>query len=155
MFAAARRFPTLATSSARTFSTSAPRASDVAKVTLVGRLGADPELKQTSSGKPYYTYKVVTRSGRKNENGLQSSSWHTVHCFREIEYEFLRKIGKGSTVYVEANLEMRQTAVDPEAVGPRPLPRVFLRQSTINTINYIKPEMNDNSSADVEPEQDK
>lgn len=40
----------------KTFSTSAPRAADVAKVILVGRLGREPEVRTTKSDKEYVSY---------------------------------------------------------------------------------------------------
>ena len=38
------------------FSTSASRAADLAKLTLIGRLGKDPEVKTTKTDKEYVTY---------------------------------------------------------------------------------------------------
>ena len=37
------------------FSTSASRAADLAKLTLIGRLGKDPEVKTTKTDKEYVT----------------------------------------------------------------------------------------------------
>ena len=48
-----------AVSAARAFSTSARRA-DLARITLIGRLVADPEVKSTVNGKEFAAYTVAT-----------------------------------------------------------------------------------------------
>ncbi|WWC60576.1 uncharacterized protein I303_103150 [Kwoniella dejecticola CBS 10117] len=141
----------------RTFSSS--RASlDVSKVILVGRLGADPVLRSTSSGKPYYTYTVATNVGSPvEENGkLQPppTSWHTVFSFNEFQHPALQKLGKGSTVYVEAELEMRPHESAASSIGAKDgngykHDRAFLKHQKLNVINRVRPESEqDNTSAD-------
>ena len=43
------------------FSTSASCAADLAKLTLIGRLGKDPEVKTTKTDKEYVTYVLKSR----------------------------------------------------------------------------------------------
>jgi len=146
MFNAIRFSPALK-ASARAFSTSRP-ALDVSKLTLVGRLGADPVLRETSAGKPYVTYSVATQNGLpiKREDGSYSvptTSWHTVFVFNDKALETVQRVGKGSTVYVEADLEMRPV----EPVNGQPIPdRVILKQNSFRVINRIKSE-----TAEAEP----
>ncbi|ORY28606.1 hypothetical protein BCR39DRAFT_534331 [Naematelia encephala] len=140
MFTAARLAPALKAST-RAFSTSRV-AADVSKLTLVGRLGADPTLRTTKDGKPYYTYIVATQSGpsTRDESGNfvdAPTSWHTVFSFSENQHQSLARLGKGSTVYVEADLEMRESSPINDQVVP---PRVLLRQLSLRSITRSKPE---------------
>ncbi|MDD2883177.1 MAG: single-stranded DNA-binding protein [Rhodoferax sp.] len=82
----------------------------VNKVILVGNLGADPEMRQTSSGDPVCTLSVATTEKYKNRDGEQQSSteWHKVVLFRrlaEIANQYLRK---GSSAYFEGQLKTRK-----------------------------------------------
>jgi len=82
----------------------------VNKVILVGHLGADPELRHTSSGDPVCTLSVATSEKYKNRGGeLQTTTeWHKVVLFRrlaEIANQYLRK---GSSAYFEGQLKTRR-----------------------------------------------
>lgn len=78
----------------------------VNKVILVGRLGADPELRAAPSGLQVSNLSVATnhvaydRDGNKNE----STEWHRVVFFgrqAEVAGQYLKK---GSQIYVEGRL---------------------------------------------------
>lgn len=82
----------------------------VNKVILVGNLGADPEMRQTSNGDPVCTLSVATSEKYKNRDGeLQiNTEWHKVVLFRrlaEIANQYLRK---GSSAYFEGQLKTRK-----------------------------------------------
>jgi len=82
----------------------------VNKVILVGNLGADPEMRQTSSGDPVCTLSVATSEKFKNRSGeLQTATeWHKVVLFRrmaEIANQYLRK---GSSAYFEGQMKTRK-----------------------------------------------
>lgn len=82
----------------------------VNKVILVGNLGVDPEMRQTSNGDPVCTLSVATSEKFKNRNGeLQTTTeWHKVVLFRrlaEIANQYLRK---GSSAYFEGQLKTRK-----------------------------------------------
>jgi single-strand DNA-binding protein len=82
----------------------------VNKVILVGHLGADPEMRHTSSGDPVCTLSVATSEKYKNRGGeLQTTTeWHKVVLFRrlaEIANQYLRK---GSSAYFEGQLKTRK-----------------------------------------------
>jgi hypothetical protein len=63
---------------ARAFSTT--RASHLARMTLVGRLGTDPELNQAASGKEYIKYVIGTDSGPKDN---RQTSWFRITSFAQ------------------------------------------------------------------------
>lgn len=82
----------------------------VNKVILVGNLGADPEMRHTSSGDPVCTLSVATSEKYKTRDGeLQTTTeWHKVVLFRrlaEIANQYLRK---GSSAYFEGQLKTRK-----------------------------------------------
>ncbi|WWD05452.1 hypothetical protein V865_003529 [Kwoniella europaea PYCC6329] len=140
----------IARTTTRAFSSSS-RVLDVSKVILVGRLGADPILRNTSSGKPYYTYTVATNVGApvEGEGGkLQPppTSWHTVFSFNEFQHPALQKLGKGSTVYVEAELEMRPYETSSTSAERYMYDRAFLKHQKLSVINRVKPESEQDGS---------
>ena len=82
----------------------------VNKVILMGNMGADPEMRQTSSGDPVCTLSVATSEKFKNRNGeLQTTTeWHKVVLFRrlaEVANQYLRK---GTSAYFEGQLKTRK-----------------------------------------------
>ena len=82
----------------------------VNKVILVGNLGADPEMRQTSGGEAVCTLSVATSEKFTNRNGepQTSTEWHKVVLFRrfaEIANQYLRK---GSSVYFEGQIKTRK-----------------------------------------------
>ncbi len=81
------------------------------KVTLIGNLGADPEVRYMPTGGAVANINIATtfrwkdkQSGERKEN----TEWHRVVFFNrlaEIVGEYLRK---GSQVYVEGRLQTRK-----------------------------------------------
>jgi len=79
------------------------------KVMLIGRLGADPELKYTPSGAAVTTLRLATNLVWKDKDGnpQERTEWHRVVAWRklaEIAGEWLKK---GSQVYIEGRLRTR------------------------------------------------
>lgn len=78
---------------ARTFTTTGPNR--LARMTIVGRIGTEPELSETSTGNKIIRYAVGSSSGR-GEN--QTTSWFRVVNFVRSEgkgEEYFMSIGKG------------------------------------------------------------
>lgn len=81
----------------------------VNKVILIGNLGRDPEVRYTTSGKPFASFSIATTeqwTGKEGEKG-ERTEWHRVVAWGrlgEICGEYLRK---GSQVYVEGRLQTR------------------------------------------------
>lgn len=82
----------------------------VNKVILLGNLGADPEVRYTTSGSAVATFRLATSEEWKDRNSGEKQSkteWHRVVAFGrlgEICGEFLHK---GKKVYVEGRLQTR------------------------------------------------
>ena len=71
-------------------------------ITLLGRLGNEPELRIGQSGTPVTKLNVVT-SGRKNVDGKWidvDTTWWTVVCFRQLAERVAETLHKGTAVIV-------------------------------------------------------
>ncbi len=91
-------------------------AGSVNKVTLVGNLGADPEVRHMQNGKPVCNLRIATsESWKDRESGerRERTEWHRVVIFNEglckVAENYLRK---GSKVYLEGQLQTRQYEQD-------------------------------------------
>jgi single-strand DNA-binding protein len=81
------------------------------RVTLIGNLGADPEIRHTASGKTIATLRLATserwtdqRSGEKREQ----TEWHRIVIFNEGLAELAGKyLTCGSKILVEGKLSTR------------------------------------------------
>ena len=82
----------------------------VNKVILIGRLGADPEMRYTADGTPVATFRIATTETRKNKDGtrVDQTEWHRIVAWRklgEIVGEYLKK---GKLVYIEGKIQSRE-----------------------------------------------
>lgn len=82
----------------------------VNKVILIGRLGADPELKQGASGTPVCRFSVATNETFKDKSGEQQkhTEWHSVVCFGRLAEVSGELLGKSKQVYVEGTIRSRK-----------------------------------------------
>lgn len=84
----------------------------VNKVIIMGRLGADPEIRRTQSGDPVVSMRVATSEPWRDKNTgekKERTEWHTVVIFNkrycEVAEQYLRK---GNLVYLEGMLCTRK-----------------------------------------------
>lgn len=81
-------------------------ADGVNKVTLIGNLGADPELRETRSGQSVCNFRMATNCSRGvGEHRKDYIEWHQIVAWgrlAEICVEFLRK---RSRIYLEGHLQ--------------------------------------------------
>ena len=82
------------------------------KVLLIGRLGADPEIKQMVNGKNVARLSIATSQSWKDKNSgerKEKTEWHRVVIFNEglinVVQQYLKK---GANVYVEGQLSTRK-----------------------------------------------
>ncbi len=81
------------------------------KVTLIGNLGADPEVRYMPSGSAITTIRLATTSRWKDKQSgekKESTEWHRVVFFNrlaEVAGEYLKK---GRQVYVEGHLRTQK-----------------------------------------------
>lgn len=82
----------------------------VNRVTLLGRLGQDVELKYTPTGIPVARLNVATDASYKNRDGaiVEKTDWHRVIVFQRSAENCASFLAKGSLVYVEGSLSTRK-----------------------------------------------
>ena len=75
------------------------------KITLIGRLGRDPELKLAQNGTHWTTLAVATNRNRKDgDKWVEETDWHQVKCFgKDAEYAG-KYFKKGSVVSIEGEV---------------------------------------------------
>ena len=82
------------------------------KVQLIGRLGADPEIKQMVNGKNVARLSIATSQSWKDKNSgekKEKTEWHRIVIFNEglvnVVQQYLKK---GANIYVEGQLSTRK-----------------------------------------------
>lgn len=85
------------------------------KVLIIGRLGRDPEMRYTPSGRPVTTFTVATsRSWNTSEGGRRTETeWFNVVAWSNLAEICKQHLSKGQLVYVEGRLQTRHWE-DPE-----------------------------------------
>ncbi len=84
--------------------------SGVNKVILVGRLGADPEIRYTQQGVGVTNFNIATsenwvdKSGEKQER----TEWHRIVVWGKMAETCSQYLAKGRQVFVEGRLQTRQ-----------------------------------------------
>lgn len=82
----------------------------VNKVILVGRLGADPEVRYTSSGTPVANFNIATSSSFTDKSGekTEKTEWHRIVAFGKLGEICGEYLAKGKQVYIEGRLQTRE-----------------------------------------------
>lgn len=80
------------------------------KVTLIGNMGKDPEVRRLESGAAVARLTLATNESYKDKAGEWQTltEWHTVICWRNLAERAESKLKKGSLVYVEGKLTTRK-----------------------------------------------
>ncbi|MDR3357318.1 MAG: single-stranded DNA-binding protein [Desulfovibrio sp.] len=80
------------------------------KVTIIGRLGRDPELRYTQSGSPVASLNVATDESYTDRDGnrVERTEWHRVSVFQRQAESCANYLVKGSLVCVEGSLTTRK-----------------------------------------------
>lgn len=81
----------------------------VNKVIILGRLGSDPELRQTTSGHSVARFNVATNEYWKSKTGEQNekTEWHRVIAWGRLGEVCHQHLMKGKQVYIEGRLQTR------------------------------------------------
>ena len=79
------------------------------KVILIGRLGADPEIRYTLDGRPVATFRIATNEVRiRNGEKEILTEWHRIVAFGRLAEICGEYLSKGSQVYIEGRLRTRK-----------------------------------------------
>ncbi len=79
--------------------------SSVNKVMLLGRVGKDPEIKNTAAGTAVCNFSIATSESIKGETRTE---WHNISLFGKTAEIAAKYLSKGSQVFVEGRLQYRQ-----------------------------------------------
>lgn len=80
------------------------------KATLIGNLGADPEVRYTQSGDAVASFTVATTETWKGQDGSkqEQTEWHRVVAFKRLGEICGQYLQKGSKVYIEGRIQTRK-----------------------------------------------
>jgi single-strand DNA-binding protein len=78
--------------------------SGVNKVILIGRLGKDPDIRYTTTGKSMTTFSLATSERWGNE---EKTEWHKIVMFDRVAETAHQYLRKGDQVYLEGKIQYR------------------------------------------------
>ena len=80
------------------------------KVTLLGYLGKDPEIKTLENGAMYARFSVATTENYKDREGnwKENTEWHNIIAWRSLAERAERSLQKGTLIYLEGKLSTRK-----------------------------------------------
>ena len=78
------------------------------KVMIIGRLGQEPELRQTGSGQAVCTLNVATSENWTDKEGQRQerTEWHRIVIWGRQAENAAKYLAKGRQVYVEVNFKL-------------------------------------------------
>jgi single-strand DNA-binding protein len=81
----------------------------VNKVTLIGNLGRDPEVRRLENGAVVAKFSVATTENYRDKSGdwQSQTEWHDVVAWRHLAERAEKQLKKGAQVYVEGKLTHR------------------------------------------------
>lgn len=82
------------------------------QVTLIGRLGADPDIRSTKDGKEVASFSLATSESWKDRTSgerKEKTEWHRIVVFNEGLVGIIKNyVKKGSKIYIEGSLQTRK-----------------------------------------------
>jgi single-strand DNA-binding protein len=80
------------------------------KITIVGNLGRDPELRYTPQGHAVASFSLATNEKRRDKSGeLQDvTTWFKITLWRNQAENATKYLTKGSPVYIEGRLRIEE-----------------------------------------------
>ena len=84
--------------------------SDINEVTIMGRVGKDPVLRTTQTGKEVVSFSVATS---ESYNEVETTTWHNIKAWGKTASACGKYLHKGSRVYVSGKIALNKyTAQD-------------------------------------------
>lgn len=76
------------------------------KVSLIGRLGAQPEIVKLDSGRTLARFSIATNESYKNKNGerQENTQWHNLTAWGKTAELAVKLLTKGQEIVVEGKL---------------------------------------------------
>ena len=82
------------------------------KVTLIGNLGKDPEIRSTNDGRELANFSIATTESWKDKvtgEKKEKTEWHKIVVFSEGLVRVIKSyVKKGSKLYIEGQLQTRK-----------------------------------------------
>jgi single-strand DNA-binding protein len=106
--------------------------SGINKVIIVGRLGADPEMKTISAGQTVTRLNVATSEAWTGKDGQKQerTEWHRITVWGKLAEICGKHLSKGRQVYVEGRLQTRQWE-DPQGQ------KRYTTEIVANTVQFL------------------
>ena len=84
------------------------------KVTLIGNVGSEPEIRATASGARVAKFSLATNRKYQDRGGQQQekTEWHRLTIFGKLVDIVEQWVKKGDRLYVEGRLEYSQSEKD-------------------------------------------
>lgn len=81
----------------------------VNKAILIGRLGADPEVRYTPDGTMVASFNLATDLQWKDKNGerVRKTEWHKIVTYRKLAETCSAYLSKGKLVFIEGRIQTR------------------------------------------------
>lgn len=107
--------------------------SGVNKVIIVGRLGADPEIKSVGNGQSVARLNVATSENWTSKDGQKQerTEWHRIVVWGRQAENCAKHLSKGRQVYVEGRLQTRQW--EDSATGQKR----YATEIVANTVQFL------------------
>jgi single-strand DNA-binding protein len=79
------------------------------KVLLIGRLGADPEIRYTNSGAPVANFRIATSETWTSKEGKkeEKTEWHKIVAWGKLGELCGEYLSKGRRVFIEGKIQTR------------------------------------------------
>ena len=82
----------------------------VNRVSLIGNLGRDPEMRYTQSGTPVCNFSLATTERYQDRNGQRQerTEWHNIVVWSKLAEICNQYLSKGRQVYIEGRIQTRE-----------------------------------------------
>jgi single-strand DNA-binding protein len=80
------------------------------RVTLIGNLGANPEVRATPNGVPVANFNIATSEAWKDAKGAKQerTDWHRIVAWGKLAELCGKYLAKGRLVYIEGRMQTRE-----------------------------------------------
>lgn len=82
------------------------------KVTLIGNIGKEPDIRRTTNDKQIANFSLAVRRKFKDQNGDYPTDWINIVCFGHSADFVSKYLGKGSKIAVAGSLQVRSWEKD-------------------------------------------
>ena len=80
------------------------------KVTLIGHLGRNPEVRYMPNGDAVCNFSIATSESWKDQSGQrqEKTEWHAITLYRKLAEIAAQYLKKGSLIYLEGKIQSRK-----------------------------------------------